>query len=47
MPNKHPDDVFLSHIAHRLNMKFGIAHTTVQIEQSEKNACPLATPKSL
>lgn len=47
MPNKHPDDAFLSHIAHRLNMKFGIAHTTVQIEQSEKNACPLTTPKSL
>ncbi|RKF21075.1 cation transporter [Altericroceibacterium spongiae] len=34
MPQGHPGDAFLHHLAHELEHQFAIGHTTVQIEQA-------------
>jgi cobalt-zinc-cadmium efflux system protein len=41
-PGGHPGDEFLMHCATELRRRFGIGHTTLQIEISEANACHLA-----
>ena len=33
MPSANPGDAFLDSVAHELEHRFGIAHTTLQIEQ--------------
>jgi hypothetical protein len=35
MPGGHPGDVALSHLAHELEERFGIHHTTIQIELAD------------
>jgi len=42
MPQGHPGDPFLRDVAHELETRFAISHTTVQIECSEDLACSLA-----
>jgi cobalt-zinc-cadmium efflux system protein len=41
MPGGHPGDDALVHLAHELNERFGIAHTTIQVEVDEHVACAL------
>jgi cobalt-zinc-cadmium efflux system protein len=41
-PGGHPGDAFLLHAARDLRHRFGIGHTTLQIEISEESACHLA-----
>ena len=41
-PGGHPGDAFLLHAARELRHRFGIGHTTLQIEISEESACHLA-----
>ena len=40
-PGGHPGDDFLHHVAHELQHKFDIGHTTVQIELSDGRQCAL------
>jgi cobalt-zinc-cadmium efflux system protein len=40
-PAGHPGDAFLHRLAHDLDAKFGIAHSTVQIELSDGDHCAL------
>jgi cobalt-zinc-cadmium efflux system protein len=42
MPAGHPGDAALAGIAHELRMRFGIGHSTIQVEVSEDGACVLA-----
>jgi cobalt-zinc-cadmium efflux system protein len=41
MPGGHPSDAFLSEVCHDLHHKFGIGHTTLQVETDAAYACPL------
>src|SRR6516225_9008167 len=41
-PGGHPGDEFLAVAASELRQRFGIGHTTLQIEISEETACHLA-----
>jgi len=41
MPAGHPSDTFLSDICGKLNDKFGIGHTTIQVETDAGYACAL------
>jgi cobalt-zinc-cadmium efflux system protein len=41
MPGGHPGDAFLLDLAHELEHRFQIGHTTVQIETSRDTACAL------
>jgi cobalt-zinc-cadmium efflux system protein len=41
-PAGHPGDEFLLREASELRRRFGIGHTTLQIEISEESACHLA-----
>jgi cobalt-zinc-cadmium efflux system protein len=41
-PAGHPGDGFLMRTATQLRQRFGIGHTTLQIEISEESACHLA-----
>ena len=41
MPGGHPGDDALVHLAHELNERFGIAHTTIQVEVDEHVECAL------
>jgi cobalt-zinc-cadmium efflux system protein len=41
MPEGQPGDAFLKRVAHDLDHKFGIGHTTIQVETDEQFACPL------
>ena len=40
-PAGHPGDAFLHRVAHDLQDRFGIGHTTVQIELSDGGTCHL------
>ena len=42
IPAGHPGDPFLMRAARELQDRFGIGHTTLQIEVSEGTACALA-----
>lgn len=42
MPGGHPGDEFLMKAADELEHRFGIGHTTIQIETSEDMKCRLA-----
>ncbi|CCV08387.1 Cation diffusion facilitator family transporter (fragment) [Mesorhizobium metallidurans STM 2683] len=42
LPGGHPGDAFLMHTADELHERFGIGHSTVQIETSKESACRLA-----
>jgi cobalt-zinc-cadmium efflux system protein len=42
LPGGHPGDAFLLRAARDLRHRFGIGHTTLQIEISEESACHLA-----
>lgn len=42
MPAGHPGDAFLITLARELAHRFGIGHSTIQIETSEETACILA-----
>ena len=42
LPGGHPGDEFLMNAATELRRRFGIGHTTLQIEISEETACHLA-----
>lgn len=42
MPAGHPGDAALHKIAEELQHRFGICHTTVQIETEDRGACPTA-----
>ena len=44
MPAGCPSDAFLEETAHELENRFGIAHTTLQIEQGVAAECRLADP---
>jgi cobalt-zinc-cadmium efflux system protein len=44
MPQGHPGDEALSHVAHELEERFNIHHTTLQIELGDSAECAL-TPK--
>jgi len=41
MPEGCPGDAFLADIAEQLQHRFGIAHSTLQVERGQ-NACALA-----
>jgi cobalt-zinc-cadmium efflux system protein len=41
MPGGHPSDAFLSQVCQTLHQKFGIGHTTLQVETDAAYACPL------
>jgi cobalt-zinc-cadmium efflux system protein len=41
MPAGHPGDIALAHLCHELQARFGIAHSTIQIEVDEGVACKL------
>lgn len=41
MPAGHPGDGFLHDVAHRLHDDFGIEHSTLQIELTGDNPCPM------
>ena len=41
-PAGHPGDAFLHQVAHELEHRFKIGHTTVQIELEKRDACPTA-----
>ena len=41
-PAGHPGDAFLHKVAEELEHRFGIGHTTVQIELESRGACPTA-----
>ena len=41
MPGGHPGDELLAQLAHELHERFGIGHTTVQVEVDEQVACAL------
>jgi cobalt-zinc-cadmium efflux system protein len=41
-PGGHPGDGFLLRAASELKRRFGIGHTTLQIEIDEETACHLA-----
>lgn len=43
MPTGHPGDQFIVAVAKDLKAKFGIDHSTMQIETSERNLCELAS----
>jgi len=42
LPDGHPGDEFLMSVAAELRQKFGIGHTTLQIEINVETACRLA-----
>ena len=42
MPNGHPGDVFLDHVAEELREHFGIGHAAIQIELGDGPSCRLA-----
>lgn len=42
MPGGHPGDAFLMGLAHDLNERFRIGHTTLQVETDKETACALA-----
>ena len=42
MPDGHPGDDFLMTICAELRHKYGIGHTTLQIETDENTVCALA-----
>ena len=42
MPDGHPGDAFIARAAASLHAEFGIAHTTLQIERGDAEACALA-----
>ena len=44
MPQGHPGDEALSHVAHELEERFNIHHTTLQIELGDSAECAL-TPE--
>ncbi|MDR6512322.1 cobalt-zinc-cadmium efflux system protein [Novosphingobium capsulatum] len=41
MPQGHPGDAFLAHVAHDLEHDFGIGHTTIQVETDDCGGCSL------
>ncbi|MHB8286158.1 MAG: cation diffusion facilitator family transporter [Caulobacteraceae bacterium] len=41
MPAGHPSDTFLSDVCGKLNDRFGIGHTTIQVETDAAYACAL------
>jgi cobalt-zinc-cadmium efflux system protein len=41
MPGGHPSDAFLSEVCQSLQRKFGIGHTTIQVETDAAYGCPL------
>ncbi|MBS0247210.1 MAG: cation transporter [Proteobacteria bacterium] len=43
-PEGHPGDAFLHRVADELQHRFGIGHTTVQIELEMRGTCPTACP---
>ena len=45
MPGGHPGDAVLSGIAHELQHRFGIAHTTIQIELADTDETCVLTPE--
>jgi len=45
MPSGHPGDAALSGIAHELQRRFGIAHTTIQIELADTDEVCVLTPE--
>jgi cobalt-zinc-cadmium efflux system protein len=44
MPDGCPSDAFLGQTAHELEIRFGIAHTTIQVERGWGAECHLADP---
>jgi cobalt-zinc-cadmium efflux system protein len=42
MPKGHPGDAFLAEVCHQLHDRFGIGHTTLQIELGDADVCKLA-----
>jgi cobalt-zinc-cadmium efflux system protein len=42
VPSGHPGDPFLMHAANEMHTRFGIGHTTLQVETSADTACRLA-----
>jgi cobalt-zinc-cadmium efflux system protein len=42
MPSANPGDAFLDNVAHELEDRFGIGHTTLQIERRDGAECRLA-----
>jgi cobalt-zinc-cadmium efflux system protein len=45
MPSGHPGDAVLNRIAHELQHRFGIAHTTIQIELADTDETCVLTPE--
>jgi cobalt-zinc-cadmium efflux system protein len=45
MPGGHPGDAALSRIAHELQQRYGIAHTTIQIELADTDDTCVLTPE--
>jgi cobalt-zinc-cadmium efflux system protein len=45
MPSGHPGDAALSSIAQELQHRFGIAHTTIQIELADTDEVCVLTPE--
>jgi cobalt-zinc-cadmium efflux system protein len=45
MPGGHPGDAVLSRIAHELQQRYGIAHTTIQIELADTDDTCVLTPE--
>ena len=45
MPGGHPGDAVLNRIAHELQHRFGIAHTTIQIELADTDETCVLTPE--
>jgi cobalt-zinc-cadmium efflux system protein len=41
MPDGHPSDAFLAEVCDTLRKRFGIGHTTLQVETDAAYACPL------
>lgn len=41
LPDGHPGDAFSANLAHRLHDRFGIDHTTIQIETDDCGGCTL------
>jgi cobalt-zinc-cadmium efflux system protein len=41
MPSGYPNDAFLENTAHELESRFGIKHTTLQVEQGADTGCRL------
>jgi cobalt-zinc-cadmium efflux system protein len=45
MPAGQPNDAFLEEVARELEIRFGIAHATLQVERGSGRECGLASPE--